>query len=170
MKTIVKVPEARVPVIMGKGKETLKEIQKVTGTKITKEENDISIDGDALDVWTAKSVIKAIARGFNPEKAMVLTDEGISLDVIELRDYCKDSQMERVKGRVIGKDGKSRKVIEDSTGAYISVYGKTISIIANNDTIGICKKAILMLLEGSNHTSVYKFLEREKSRHIKDIL
>lgn len=170
MRTVVKVPEERIAVVMGTRKSTVRHIAKETGTKISKEENDIIIEGDALDVWNAQHIVKAIGRGFSPHRALALLDHSHTLEIIDLTDYCKDSQIERIKGRVIGMEGKSRKAIEQYTGALVSVYGKTVSVIGQHPSVSIAKAAIMMLIEGSNHSTVYKLLERERKRQVKDIL
>ena len=44
----------------------------------------------------------------------------------------------------------------------ITVYGKTIGIIGKWDGMRIAKEAIQMLLSGSSHSNVYRFLEQQK--------
>lgn len=164
MRSAVKVPEERVAVVVGTRRRTLKEIASATNTKMAKEENAIIIEGEAIDVWTAQSIVKAVARGFSPPKAMLLLEPERSLDIIDLSDYCRDSQMERIKGRIIGEGGKARRVMEQNTGCHISVYGKTVGIIGHHSWVAMARKAVLMLIEGANHSSVYKLLERERHR------
>jgi len=60
------------------------------------------------------------------------------------------------------KDGKTRSLIENITGTYISVYGKTISFIGELAEIEVAKEAIKMLLTGSAHSTVVSFLNRKK--------
>ena len=67
-----------------------------------------------------------------------------------------------MKGRVIGANGKSRTVIEELTESNISVYGKTISIIAPIDTINDAKQATEELLGGAQHAGVYHTLEKKR--------
>ena len=70
--------------------------------------------------------------------------------------------MERLKGRVIGEKGKSRRVIEELTGCHISVYGKTIGIIGEASDVHLAHQAVGMLLQGSMHKTVFQFLEKQK--------
>jgi len=69
----------------------------------------------------------------------------------------------RVKGRLIGEKGKTRKMIEELTEAYISVFGHTVAIIGEHLQLEFAKKAVLMLIKGSQHSSVYKFLGRKRN-------
>jgi rRNA processing protein Krr1/Pno1 len=35
-------------------------------------------------------------------------------------------------------------------------------MIGTNDTVALARKAVEMLIEGSNHSSVYKWLEKQR--------
>ena len=86
------------------------------------------------------------------------------LEVISIRDFAgksKDAAL-RLKGRVIGKEGKSRTTIEALTDTHICVYGKTIGIIGNPEGVTNARIAVETLLKGSPHGNVYKSLERKK--------
>lgn len=69
----------------------------------------------------------------------------------------------RMRGRVIGKDGRSRELIEELSEAYVSVYGNTIGIIGGSTELNIAKRAVEMLLDGSEHATVYSFLENSRT-------
>ena len=109
--------------------------------------------------------MKAIARGFSPLRAYKLLNEDNYLEIIDLSDHLSTPKaVKRIKGRVIGKGGKTRKLIEERTGALISVYGKTIAIIGDGISLSIAKKAIGMLIKGANHSTVYTYLEQNRPR------
>jgi ribosomal RNA assembly protein len=107
-------------------------------------------------------VVTAIGRGFSPKKAMLLLDEDCFLEVLDIRDYVgkKQEHVMRMRARVIGSHGKTRAIIEELTGAFISVYGNTVSVIANGIQMNIAHRALDMLLSGSEHAAVYQFLEK----------
>ena len=65
---------------------------------------------------------------------------------------------------LIGKDGKSRKLLEQLTNCDICVYGKTVGIIGSVERDLIARRAVEMILNGSMHATVYKFLETEKRK------
>jgi ribosomal RNA assembly protein len=68
----------------------------------------------------------------------------------------------RLKGRVIGEEGKARRIIEELTETYISVFGNTVSIIGQAYNVSICRRAIESLLSGSPHSGVYFWLEKKR--------
>jgi phosphopantetheinyl transferase len=63
---------------------------------------------------------------------------------------------------IIGKEGKMRRFIEDTLGVNISVYGKTVAIIGDAESVAVAREAILMLVEGAQHSTVQRFLERKR--------
>ena len=66
----VKIPKERVAVLIGIKGETKRQIEQATQVKmdIDSEEGDVVITGDdGLALFSAREVIKAIGRGFNPE-------------------------------------------------------------------------------------------------------
>jgi len=89
-----------------------------------------------------------------------------TLHVIDLREFVGKSptQIERVKGRIIGESGKARINMEHLSGSYISVYGRTVSIIGSPSQLKLVVKAIVSLSSGSMHGSVYGKLEAARKR------
>jgi ribosomal RNA assembly protein len=163
----LKIPKARIAVLIGKDGCVKSEIEEETKTKLTvdSKEGDVFVSGeDALGLYSAREVIRAVGRGFNPEIALLLLRPDHIFEVINLSDYAGKSKEDllRLKGRVIGKGGKARRVMEDLTDCYICVYGKTISIIGPAERVTVVKKAIESLLRGSTHANVYKFLEKKR--------
>ena len=162
----IKIPQERVAVLIGKDGETKKEIEEMTNSKLDiSAEGDVTISGnDGFMLYTTKEIVRAIARGFNPKIALSLIKTDYSLEMIDMKDIAGKSQstMQRLKGRVIGKGGKSREEIERLTECHISVYGKTIGIIGETGQVAIARQAVAMLLQGSMHKTVYRFLEKKK--------
>jgi ribosomal RNA assembly protein len=86
-------------------------------------------------------------------------------EILLLSDFIKSKdQMKRLKGRIIGRKGKARTLIEDYTDTSISVYGKTIAVIGFCDNVAVCKRALESLLQGSPHSSVFKWLEQHQKQ------
>ena len=120
---------------------------------------------DPTTILRARDVVLAIGRGFSPERALELVDEDIVLDVIDMRETFgkNESEIARLKGRVIGREGKIRRLIEEMTDAKVSVYGHTISIVGEYEDVTAAREAIVLLLKGKQHSTVYKLLRKIKS-------
>ena len=158
----VKIPKDRIAVLIGTKGEIKKQLEKATKTKIQvdSKEGEILITGtDAIHLYTAKEIIRAIGRGFNPDVAQQLLKQDYGLEILPL-DAKNKSDMERLRGRVIGQEGKCRKTIESLTGTYICVYGKTVSIIGTFTGLDLVRRAVNMLLGGSPHNNVFNMLEK----------
>ena len=162
-----RIPKERIAVLIGPGGRVKKDIEAATHAKlhIDSEEGDIAITGDdSLGMYSAREVIKAIGRGFNPDVAPLLLRQDYTLEVLSLPDYLGKSKNKtiRLKGRVIGEGGKTRRLIEEHTETSISVYGKTIAIIGKVENASVAKKAIEDLLSGAPHAAVYRWLEKKR--------
>ncbi|ADP77096.1 KH domain protein [Methanothermus fervidus DSM 2088] len=167
----IRIPRERIGVLIGKNGSTKKHIENSTQTKleIDSESGMVTIipkseSIDPMYVLKARDIVRAIGRGFSPEVALRLLNEDVMLDVIDISDYVGRSKkaIRRQKGRIIGKDGKTRQIIENMTGANISVYGKTVALIGDLEEIRIAREAVEMLLEGAKHGTVYRFLEKKQ--------
>lgn len=160
----LKIPKARIAVLIGKGGSTKKELEEYSSTEIDvdSQEGLVTVTGkDAIKLFFVKEIILAIGRGFSPEHAKLLLKSDYAIEIISLSEFSdKKKQLDRVRGRIIGKKGKSREIMENLTETYISVYGKTVSIIGSPENIVAARNAVEMLLKGAAHSSVYKKLEQ----------
>ncbi len=164
----VKIPEERVGVLIGEGGETREEFEDITDCSLKVEDNVARIEGDALDEMNAQKVVKAIGRGFSPEKAFKLMERDVALHLIDVNDYASTSNSrDRLKGRVIGRDGEARRHIEKMTEIDISIYGKTIGMIGKAENIQVALEAVKMLLNGSSHSTAYDYLEKNQAKIVK---
>jgi ribosomal RNA assembly protein len=161
MREVVVLTEEKARMLKSK-KEWIEKIEKLSNCKVLLEDQEASIEGeDPLIVLRVKEVFKALDRGFDLNTALYLLDESYFLEVIDVKDYGKSRERQiQLKGRVIGKEGSIKKMIEEKTNTKICVHGKTISIIGKWKNLQVARKAIEMLLEGKMHSSVQKFLER----------
>jgi ribosomal RNA assembly protein len=167
----LRIPKERVGVLIGPEGKT----KKIVEEKLSVE---LQIDGeggvtimlaekaeDPSLLFRAKDVVTAIGRGFSPEHALrLIRDEEAMLDVIDLRAIFgrSESDIRRIKGRIIGMDGKTRRTLEELTDTSVSVYGHTIGIIGNMEQVQAAREAIQMLIDGSLHSTVYRFLHRKR--------
>jgi ribosomal RNA assembly protein len=117
--------------------------------------------------------VTAIGRGFSPEHAFrLLRNDDDIFDFIDLRLVFgrSESDIKRVKGRIIGANGKTRKLIEELTGASVVVYGHTIGFIGAFERVDVARNAVQMLIDGCQHNTVYKYLQRKRSDFKKERL
>jgi len=170
--TLVKIPKSRIGALIGPNASTKELIERKLGIRleVDSESGDVSINlvpetADPSMLFRAKEVILAIGRGFSPEKAgRLLDDEEALLMIVDLRNFVgkSESDIKRLSGRIIGKEGKTRRLIEELTDTYVSVYGHTIGIIGTIEEAEIARQAIEMFIRGRLHRSVYRFLHAKR--------
>ena len=168
----VKIPLERVGALIGPNGRVKERIEKrlSVGLQVDSETGEVTVTlvptaEDPTVLFRAQEVVTAIGRGFSPERAFrLLEDDDTVLKVVDLREVVGKSEadIKRLKGRVIGKSGKTRKIVEELTEANISVYGHTISIIGTMEQAEAAGEAIQMLIGGSQHRTVYEFLHRKR--------
>jgi ribosomal RNA assembly protein len=178
--TFLRIPAERVGVLIGPEGTTKKNIEEKLSVslEINSQTGDIaiSLSGKAEDpstLFKAKDVVNALGRGFSPEHAFrLIRDEEAILDVIDLRTVFgrSETDIKRVKGRIIGMNGKTRKIIEELTSTNVAVYGHTVSIIGTIEQAEAAREAIQMLVKGSMHATVYRFLHRKRRELKKKML
>ena len=172
---LIKVPDDRIGVLIGKNGRVKREIEDKCKVQI---EID-SQNGDAvissasatlseMQPFKAIEIISAISRGFSPQRAYRLfEDEELMLQIIDLKDYTGKSAnaMDRIKGRIIGQSGKSRKTIEELSGVYMSVSGHSVALIGKYEEVRLANDAVTMILKGSTHKTVYTMLQDARRKN-----
>jgi ribosomal RNA assembly protein len=176
----VRIPKERIGVLVGpdgKVKQRIEEKFMVTleiesgtgGVNIVLSEKA----EDPSVLFKAKDTVTAIGRGFSPEHAFrLLRNDDNIFDLIDLRLLFgkSESDIKRVKGRIIGANGKTRRLIEELTDANVVVYGHTIGLIGTFERVDVARNAVQMLIDGSQHHTVYKYLQRKRSEFKKQRL
>ncbi|MEM3692727.1 MAG: KH domain-containing protein [Candidatus Bathyarchaeia archaeon] len=168
-----RIPRDRVGVLIGSSGRVKERLEKLCSVKITVDGStgdvEISMEENESDVSKllfAKNVVRAIGRGFSPEKAFKLLEDDVLFECFDLRrDFgMTPNDVKRIQGRIIGRDGKMRRNIEELTEVYLSCYGTTVSIIGRSPGFEVAREAIRMLIEGRQHSTVYRFLSRERKK------
>jgi ribosomal RNA assembly protein len=172
----VRIPQRRIPVLIGKDGKIKREIETLLGIRLDIDSEDgvvtiKNVGDDVLAAWKGRDMVKAIGRGINPEKAMLLSRDEYILEIIEFTEILGRSEkaIKRQKARIIGRQGRTRRYIEEHSGAALAIKGKTVAILGTPEEVGIAKEAVLKLASGIPHGVVYRFLdkkamERKKAR------
>ncbi|MDR0471969.1 MAG: KH domain-containing protein [Nitrososphaerota archaeon] len=177
--SFVRIPKERVGILIGPEGKTKQYIENKLGAKLDVDtEGSIAITltekaSDPSVLLKAKDVVSAIGRGFAPEIAFrLIRNEDDIYDMVDLRLIFgrSESDIKRVKSRLIGTDGKTRKLIEELSEADVVVYGHTVGIIGNFEQSDTARNAIQMIIDGCQHHTVYKYLQRKRTEMKKEKL
>ena len=173
MTIYIRIPKERVGVVIGPHGEVRRMLAERSGVPIEVDSNDNEVrihdeaeQADPLMVLKLQDVVRAIARGFSPEHATRLFSDDYYLELLDIHDYTgkNKSHVRRVTARLIGSEGKTRRIIEEQTGCDLAIYGHTVGIIGDVESIGHATQAVDMILSGAEHASVYRFLENQRRR------
>ena len=176
-KTYIKIPRDRVGALIGPKGKAKRRIESYFGVtlEIDSESGAVEItvnpeNSNVTSSFTVRNVFKAIGRGFSPQRAEILAKEDFDLHIIYLDEFVGDSKntIKRVKGRIIGKNGRSRELIEEITETRISVYGGTIAYIGSPEGLEAAREAIMRLIKGSFHKTVWNYLYAWRRKMKKD--
>ena len=170
--TFVRIPKERVGILIGPEGKVKQYIEEKLQVKL-----DVDSEGSITIVLSekatdpslllkAKDVVTAIGRGFSPEVAFrLIRNEDEIFDLIDLRVIFgrSESDIKRIKGRIIGADGKTRKLIEELTEADVVVYGHTVGLIGSFEQVDAAHNAVQMIIEGCQHHTVYNYLQKKRT-------
>jgi len=165
-----KIPQDRVGVLIGTKGETLRMLQKRGKVEIEVDSptGEITIlddmSEDAYLSFRMRDVLRAIGRGFSPEHALLLLEDEMYYEEFDIREYSGKSskRVMQVRSRLIGSGGKTRRLITELTDCLISIKGNTVAIIGDLEGLKVASKAVTMLLSGSEHSSVYSYMEKKR--------
>lgn len=168
----VQVPDDRIGVLIGQGGETMREIEERAEVRldIDSESGNVRIEkvGDPVKGLKGPDVVRAIGRGFSPEEALrLLEDDMMIFEIVDIGAAARnENDLRRHKGRLIGEDGRTRELMEELTGASVTIYGSTLAAIGGPKQVEAVREATEMLLDGAPHGAVYSFLE-DRRRELK---
>lgn len=160
---IVKIPAERIKVLISNARfiEEKGDIE----LSVSNEEGVMIKSEDPIAEWKAINVVKAVGRGFNPMIAINLFNDEYVFHIINLKDiFDKEKHRIRVRARLIGTKGKTRATIEEVSGAFVCIYGNTISFIGKPEEVAMAVEAANMLINGVSHGAVYMFLQKERKK------
>ena len=175
----VRIPKERVGILVGPEGKVKQHIESRLNVKLHIDSEGsvtVTLSETATDpslLLRAKDLVTAIGRGFPPETAFrLIRNEDDIFDIIDLRLIFgrSESDIKRIKGRIIGTDGKTRRLIEELTEADVVVYGHTIGIIGSFEQADSARNAVQMIIDGCQHHTVYKYLQRKRTELKKEKL
>lgn len=140
-------------------------IEEETGASIELNDTDriLKIEHeDSIKEMDISKVIKSISLGFDFSTSMQLINENLTrFETINIKKKTRNKkEFRRQKARIIGENGKAKRVVSDLTDAHIQVNGNKVGIIGDTSDAIKAREAIVKLLGGSPHAHVYEDLEK----------
>jgi ribosomal RNA assembly protein len=173
--SLPRVPKDRIAVLIGAKGATRRDLQTAAGCKyinIDSESGDLEVTWgepgsyDPVKAFKLPDVIKAIGRGMSPTKAIQLLQDDWFFEMVDLKEHVgkRSNQQRRIRARIIGSEGKIRKLIEEHTSTEITIYKSTVVLVGEGSGLMAARNAIEMLATGSEHGTVIKYLEKARRK------
>ena len=122
----------------------------------------ITIEGDTLNAYRATHVLQAIAFGFSPDSALELKNPEFSFETINVKNFAESKKrISEIKGRLIGKSGRVKRVIQDLGAVDLCITENRIGLIGESSDVGFARRAIQTLLRGAKHSRIFKTFEQK---------
>jgi len=169
----VPVRPERLGVVIGKDGRNLQALEKAFNVKIKVDSQTATAfvapaeGATPYEVMRARQALEAISLGFSLEDALSLSSEEYCFEVIDLSEVARSPEdLKRIKARIIGEEGRARRNIEQMAGVKVVVGDKLVGILGECENVSVARKALIMLVEGRTHSTVYGFL-RSAARELK---
>jgi ribosomal RNA assembly protein len=162
---MIKIISDKLPRIV----KSRKKLEKELNVKITNKGKEVFIEGSPENEYIAEKVIEALNFGFPFSEALLIKTEDLIFETISIKDYTKSKDLERVRGRIIGKNGKTLKTLSDLTKCFFQLKNNEAGIIGEPEHIEWAIESVMALSKGTKQANVYAYLEKHQPRPILDL-
>jgi KH domain-containing protein len=146
-----------------------KKLEKELNLKITVENKKVSLDGKPEEEYLGEKVIQALDFGFPFRNALEIVEENKMFEIMNIKDYTKRKDFKSIRARIIGKGGKTLKVLGDLTHCSFEIKDNQIGIIGSPEEILNGEKGMESLIRGAKQSNVYSYLEKHQIKPIEDL-
>ena len=148
----------------------LKKLQTSLKVKLDIKNKEIILKGKEIDKFIASPIIEAVNKGFDTDTALLLRDENYIFECINIKALTRRTDLYQVRARIIGKKGKTLRVLNDLTDCNIILHENQVFIIGPSEKIKDAINGLRKLIQGSKQSSTYSYLERaRKNIHPPDL-
>jgi ribosomal RNA assembly protein len=146
-----------------------KKLEEVLEVKIENRGKEVYIEGPAENEFIAEKVLRSLDFGFPYAVAIEIKIEDLMFEILNIKEYTKQKDLERVRGRIIGTNGKTLKTLSNLTNCYIELKDNLLGIIGGPGLIKTAQDAIISLIQGSKQGNVYAYLEKHRPVPLDDL-
>jgi ribosomal RNA assembly protein len=135
-------------------------IEQQLGVKVSVSGKTVSLDGSAFDEFVASRVVEALALGFTLKQALTLRDEDRVFRRIHIRDFTRRKELRDVRSRLIGREGKTKRTIEEISDCDVIISESDVGIIGGAAEVESAMQAAINIIRGTKQANAYRYLER----------
>ncbi len=145
-------------------KRAKNELEKKLNIKIKIKAKKVEIRGNSLEEYEASIVLDAINFGFSAKKALALKEESKIFRILNIKNFTRKKNLKEVRARIIGKEGKTKRTIENIAECNIIIKDNEMGIIGDAESIKELITGITNLIKGTKQSNTYRYLERLNKR------
>lgn len=153
---------------INKIKKAVPKVESKLKIKISFSGKKLTLKGNELTEFITIEIIKAIDYGFDTEDALLLLDQNYSLKIINIKEHTRRKNLEEIRARIIGRQGKAKTTIANLTNSKIVVKGNEVAIISDADHLEFVTQGVISLIQGAKHGNVFSYLEKQ-NRTLREI-
>ncbi len=146
-----------------------KKLEELLEVKVTNRGTEVYLEGSPENEYIAEKVIMALDFGFPYSTVSELKTEDLVFETLNIKEYSNQKNLQRVRGRIIGKGGKVLKTISDLSNCYLEIKDNNIGIIGEPEFIKNAQEAIISIVKGSKIGNVYAHLEKHQPKPLGDL-
>lgn len=144
------------------------QLEEKLGVTIKIQGKKVIFEGSPVNEYTASAVLDAVSFGFSVKEALTLCTDTISFRRIPIREFTRRKNLKDVRSRLIGREGKTRRTIEEISGCSVIISESAVGIIGNASAIDDATQAIIRIIKGAKQANAYRLLERMNASRIKE--
>jgi ribosomal RNA assembly protein len=146
-----------------------KKLEETLKVKIENRGTEVYANGSPEDEYIAEKVILALDFGFPYITALEIKKEELMFEIINIKEYTNQKNLPRVRGRIIGKEGKTLKTISELSNCYLELKDNKIGIIGEPEFIKNAQEALISIIKGTKVGNVYAYLEKHHPQPLVDL-
>lgn len=146
-----------------------KRLEEKLNIKISNRGKEIYLKGKATDEYISDKIIGAIEFGFPFKVALLIKEEDFLFEIISIKDFTNKKNLERIRGRIIGRGGKTLKTLSGITKCFFELKDNEVGIIGSPESIQSAREGLISLIRGSKQSNVYSYLEKHHPKPILDL-
>jgi ribosomal RNA assembly protein len=128
------------------------------------------IEGSEYNRFIAEKIFEALDKNFSFDDSFLLLNEDYVFESIPIKDYTKKKDLTCVRGRVLGKNGRTIEIIGELSECFLTLNENTVNIIGPAGKIKDATNAAISLIQGAKAAKVYAYLERARKHEFADDL
>lgn len=146
-----------------------KRLEKFLEVQIENRGKEVFIEGTPENEYLAEKVIEALNFGFPFSDALMIKTDDFFFEIINIKEHTKRGDLQRIRARIIGKNGKTLKTLCQLTKCALELKDNEIGIIGAPEFIENAQEAIIRIIKGSKQANVYQFLEKNQIKPVMDL-